>query len=183
MPQNITRFMQKTLMADEKVIMSTGYPAYYIFSACLGFAAFIFLGAAAQYVLAHFAHIYTSAPTLIGAAVGAMMFLSAALTAYSTEFIMTNRRLICKRGLMSVRVVEVDIEQLASDNVTQSFMGRLCDFGSIHIRCIEANDIDMNFVARPYAFRNAMEEEKKVYRDTYLVPDRLRHHGMNPGDK
>jgi hypothetical protein len=76
----------------------------------------------------------------------------------------------------------VDVEQLASDDVRQTLFGRLLDYGAIHIRCIEASDIYLPPVMKPYEFRNALEAVKKEYREKYMSVERLRHHGMNPGD-
>jgi hypothetical protein len=90
--------------------------------------------------------------------------------------------LIYKRGFFSVEVDEIDIEQLASDNVQQSLIGRLFDFGVIHIRCIEATDLWLPPVANPYAFRNAIEKQKHQYREHYMKVERLRHHGAAPAD-
>ena len=103
------------------------------------------------------------------------------LKKWTTEIVLTNHRLIHKTGFFLIDVHEVDIEQLASHHVVQSLLGRLLDYGEVHVRCIEATDIFLPPISHPYAFRNAMEQEKHHYRNDYMKVERLRHHGV--GDR
>jgi hypothetical protein len=126
---------------------------------------------------------YTWRPVYAGAFVGLWMLLSMMMKKWTTEIILTTERLIYKRGFFKVTVQEVDIEQLASDSVDQSLLGRIFDYGAIHVRCIEASDVDLPAITKPYEFRNALEQQKHLYRESYMKVERLRQRGAQPGDK
>jgi hypothetical protein len=186
-----SRFMSKTLLPEEKLVADAQFPFFYTVSCYFTLAACTLLGIAAQYGLKY--HVAPHLPFRLpvdyrilpgaGLFLGLWQFFWMMLRKWSTEIVLTDQRLIYKRGFFTVHIEEVDIEQLASDNVEQTFLGRLFDYGQIHIRCIEASDIWLPPVSGPYVFRNAIEQQKHLYRDTYMKTARLRQHGMNAGDK
>lgn len=187
-----SRFMQKTLMADEVLIREGQFARLYTVTCYFVLSAFTLAGFSLQYGLWHYmpemlyadfhAHFDRRIPVAAGFFLGLWQFFWMMLKKWSTEIVLTDQRLIYKRGFFNIKVDEVDIEQLASDNVAQSFIGRLFDYGVLHIRCIEASDIFLPPIAQPYEFRNAIEQQKHRYREEYMKSTRLRQHGMNPGD-
>lgn len=178
-----SRYMRKTLMPDEEIVADAHFSHFYSFVCFLALACFIALGAAAQYAIWRFLSYNTFWPVAFGLFVGLWQYFWMMLKKWSTEIVMTTQRLIYKRGFFSITAEEVDIEQLASDNVTQSFLGRIFNYGVIHFRCIEADDVWLPPVAKPYEFRNAVEIQKVTYRDNYIKGNRLRQHGMKTEDK
>jgi hypothetical protein len=174
--------MLKTLIPDEKILADARFHPFYTVCAFFFFFSLFGIGIMAGYVIRHFMGITTLMPGLLGLGVGGLILLQMLIRQMTTEIILTERRLLYKKGLLSINVAEVDVEQLASDDVRQTLFGRLLDYGAIHIRCIEASDIYLPPVMKPYEFRNALEAVKKEYREKYMSVERLRHHGMNPGD-
>lgn len=169
-----SRYIQKTLLPDEKCVKDARFPWVYTVHALFLWVVCALFGYAAGQAFAQHLGEYRWYPAAAGFVFGFWLFLMMMVTKWTTEIILTTTRLIYKRGFMMVRVVEVDIEQLASDRVEQSIWGRLFDYGSIHVRCIEADDIDLPEIAHPYEFRNALEQQKHIYREAYMRVERLR---------
>jgi len=174
---SMSRFMRRTLMQGETVILEGYFHTIYTFTCLLTLLFCIGAGWGGQYCIENYLHQKTVMPMGVGLVVGLWLFFSMLLKKWTTEIVLTSERLIYKRGFFMIRSQEVDIEQLASDNVEQSFIGRLFDYGTLHIRCIEASDFWLPPIRAPYAFRNALEQQKHLYRDNYMKIERLRRHG------
>ena len=177
-----SRFIRKTLMPDEKCVRDARFSWVYTFQAWLTWGFCILLGYAAHYAMQRYMGQYDLRPVYIGTGIGAWLFASMMMKKWTTEIVLTTERLIYKRGFFQVSVTEVYIEQLASDRVEQSLPGRMLDYGVIYIRCIEAPDIWLPAIRRPYEFRNAMEQQKHLYREHYMKVEHLRRHGNRPED-
>ncbi len=170
-------------MPDEKCVKDARFSWIYSFQAWVTWGFCILLGGIVHYALARYMGQYDLRPVYAGAGIGLWLFMAMMMKKWTTEIVLTTERLIYKRGFFRVGVEEVDIEQLASDNVEQSLCGRLFDYGTIHIRCIEADDIWLPAIHHPYEFRNALEQQKHLYREHYMKVEHLRRHGEQPGDE
>lgn len=172
-----SRFMKKTLMTGEAVIREGEFHTFYTFTCLLMLLFCIGSGWGMQYAIEQYLKSKTALPMVCGLLVGIWLFFWMLLKRWTTEIVLTSERLIYKRGFFLIESQEVDIEQLASDNVEQSFIGHLLDYGTLHIRCIEASDFWLPPIRAPYEFRNALEQQKHQYRDNYMKIERLRRHG------
>lgn len=177
-----SRFIRKTLLPGESVVRDAQFPVYYTFMCFAFFAGCFFTGIMAHRGLLH-GGIYTLIPVHIGFFGGLLMFFYMMLKKWTTEIILTDKRLIYKWGIISIIAREVDIEQLASHDVQQTLFGRMMDYGVVHIRCIEASDIFLPPVDKPFEFRNALEKQKQQYREKYMKVERLRRHGPEDGQQ
>jgi len=61
------------------------------------------------------------------------LFISPALARWSDEFVITDKRIICKTGLFSHKTLEMNLNKIESVNVDQSIFGRIFGFGTITI--------------------------------------------------
>lgn len=61
------------------------------------------------------------------------LFIAPALKRWSDEFVITNKRIICKTGIFSRRTLEMNLNKIESVNVDQSIFGRMFGFGTITI--------------------------------------------------
>ncbi|HTV36713.1 MAG TPA: PH domain-containing protein [Xanthobacteraceae bacterium] len=52
---------------------------------------------------------------------------------WSTEIVVTDKRIIYKRGLITRHTAEMNMDKVATVDVDQSIWGRLFDFGSVRI--------------------------------------------------
>lgn len=172
-----SRYIKKTLQTDERCVRDARFSWFYIFQAWSAWGIFILCGYGLQYLMQRYLGHYSPIPVAAASATGLWLFLMMLMKKWTTEIILTTDRLIYKSGFFLVKVQEVDIEQLASDTVEQSLLGRLFDYGEIHIRCIEASDIWLPPITHPYEFRNAVEQQKHAYRENYMKVERLRRRG------
>lgn len=177
-----SRFMRKTLLPDEKCVREAHFSPAYTGQAWTTMILWILAGYFLQQMGVRYLGVNSPYPVAACAFIGLWVFAAMMMKKWTTEILITNERVIYKRGFFEVEINEVDIEQLASDNVVQGFLGRLLDYGEINIRCIEAPDFRLPAIAQPYEFRNALEKQKHEYRENYMRVERLRRHGSGNGE-
>ena len=97
----------------------------------------------------------------------AVSFLRAWFVRWITEIAVTDRRIIYKRGFINRHTEEMNMDKVASVDVDQSILGRMLDYGTIHIigtggaqvvdRDGVAHGIEhLHRIASPLALRNAI---------------------------
>ena len=90
--------------------------------------------------------------------VGILLWISAALSYYTTELAITNKRLIAKFGFIQRSTVEMNIAKIESVQVEQGILGRLFNFGSILIAGAGDPKAPISGISMPIKFRNAFFE-------------------------
>ena len=73
-----------------------------------------------------------------------------------TEFAVTSRRVIYKRGFISRHTAEMNMDKVESVDVDQSLLGRLLDYGTIHVLGTGQGIEHLHRIASPLALRNAI---------------------------
>lgn len=109
--------------------------------------------------------IYSSQDWLVigtGAAFGAAALISALhawFLRWTTEIAVTSKRIIYKRGFITRHTAEMNMDKVASVDVDQSLLGRLLDYGSVHILGTGgAHGIErLDRIGSPIALRNAID--------------------------
>lgn len=78
---------------------------------------------------------------------------------WTTEIAVTNKRIIYKRGLFTRHTAEMNMDKVASVDVDQSLLGRLLDYGSVHILGTGGvHGIErLERIGSPIALRNAID--------------------------
>jgi uncharacterized membrane protein YdbT with pleckstrin-like domain len=78
------------------------------------------------------------------------------------EIAVTDRRIIYKRGFFSLKIVEIERNRVGSVDFTQTALGRILDYGDIHIHSVGAGEepLVITNVASPVAFSNHVTGEK-----------------------
>lgn len=85
-----------------------------------------------------------------------LMFLYAWFTRWITEFAITDRRVISKRGFIMRNTAEMNMDKVESVKVDQSVLGRLLDYGTVTVVGTGQGLEPIKDVASPIAFRNAI---------------------------
>ena len=80
----------------------------------------------------------------------------------TSEFAVTNRRVIIKVGLISRRTVELKLEKIESIGVDQTIMGRIFGYGTITVKGTGGTSEPFSGIARPLAFRKAVDEASEA---------------------
>ena len=81
---------------------------------------------------------------------------------YNREYIVTNRRVIQISGVFSKDVVDSSLEKVNDVKMSQSFFGRLFDYGDVEI--LTASELGINLFKRigdPIKFKTAMLNAKE----------------------
>jgi uncharacterized membrane protein YdbT with pleckstrin-like domain len=98
------------------------------------------------------------AVTALGAAaIFVSAFLYAWFIRWITEFAVTSRRVISKRGFIWRKTEEMNMDKVETVDINQSILGRILNYGSIRITGTGGtNDIVVDRVAAPFVLRNAI---------------------------
>jgi uncharacterized membrane protein YdbT with pleckstrin-like domain len=78
------------------------------------------------------------------------------------QYIVTNRRVVQVTGVLSKEVLDTSLEKVTDVKMTQSFLGRMFDYGDIEI--LTASELGVNLFQRignPVRFKTAMLNAKE----------------------
>jgi uncharacterized membrane protein YdbT with pleckstrin-like domain len=87
-------------------------------------------------------------------AIGAVLLVKHWWRRWTTEVAVTDRRVICKTGLVKRRTVEMHMDKVESVDVDQSILGRLFNYGDITIRGTGETMERLRMIEAPLEFRN-----------------------------
>jgi uncharacterized membrane protein YdbT with pleckstrin-like domain len=88
------------------------------------------------------------------ALLGLLRLLTGFIRRATTEFAVTNRRVIYKFGLIRRVTFEMNLSTVESVHVDQSMLGRLLDFGRVEIRGTGSSFTPDNLISDPLGFRS-----------------------------
>jgi uncharacterized membrane protein YdbT with pleckstrin-like domain len=100
-------------------------------------------------------------PTYTGAVTSIVLFLVSTIFClyliiplWTLEIALTNLRIVRKRGLLTRRTHELEVQAIEEVNLRQSFIGRILNYGTIIVRGIgDVEDMILYGVADPLTFR------------------------------
>ena len=100
-------------------------------------------------------------PTYTGAAISMVLFLVFTIfflyliiPLWTLEIALTNLRIVRKRGLLTRRTHELEVQAIEEVNLRQSFIGRILNYGKIIVRGIgDVDDMILYGVSDPLTFR------------------------------
>jgi len=81
-----------------------------------------------------------------------------AIQNYTDEFVVTNRRIIIKKGLISYYTLEMNLGRIETVNVQQSVLGRIFGYGRITIIGTGGTRESFRNISRPLQFRRSFME-------------------------
>ena len=90
------------------------------------------------------------------ALVGLLMALGVAIRRHATEIVVTDRRVIFKRGILSRHTVEMNVSKIETVDVEQGLLARMFDYGTVIIRGTGSGFEPLRGVGAPLAIRNAI---------------------------
>jgi membrane protein YdbS with pleckstrin-like domain len=103
---------------------------------------------------------------LAGILVILVIFICRILLYLSTEYGVTNKRLILKKGIIRVTVAEIPTDRIESIYCIQGILGRIFHYGTVFISGIGGRMPAFYMVARPYVLRrkivNIIEKNKTI---------------------
>ena len=101
---------------------------------------------------------------LLPVAIGLIFLIWALIRYKTTEFAVTDRRIIAKTGLISRSTVELFLDKVEALHVDQSVWGRMLDFGTIIIRGTGTTLEPIRSISAPLALRKQFMQAADLYR-------------------
>jgi uncharacterized membrane protein YdbT with pleckstrin-like domain len=90
--------------------------------------------------------------------IGIIPLIAALIRNATSEFAVTNRRVIVKVGLVERRTLEINLAKVESIGVDQTLWGRLFDYGTIVVVGTGGTREPFESIADPLGFRRAVNE-------------------------
>lgn len=91
---------------------------------------------------------------LILLGIGLISVLRAWFRRWTTEFDVTDRRIVQKNGFIERRTVEMNMDKVESVDVNQSILGRIFDYGEVIVRGTGESWEPIRTIGSPLKFRN-----------------------------
>ncbi|MBA2653702.1 MAG: PH domain-containing protein [Gammaproteobacteria bacterium] len=157
-------YIDETLVNDEEVLYRTK-PHWIIFTPPLGwlFLAILILFLAPRYPIANTTvyNNYTLTDFLGIAVLLVALFsgLVAYITYLSSEYGITNRRILMKVGFISRTSLEILLQRVESIQVYQSVLGRIFDYGSIIVSGTGGSKDPFPNIPDPLVFRRYAQQQ------------------------
>lgn len=92
--------------------------------------------------------------------VGFFLFAIEALTLMTSEYGVTDHRIIIKRGLIFVDVDEIDLGEIRSERIDHQWLGRILGYGTIMMDARFVEDVKIPAVNNPHQFLKAVHKAR-----------------------
>lgn len=89
--------------------------------------------------------------------VGIIIFVREMARMRTTEFVVTNRRVMLKRGWLNVHLDEITLSSIEGAHIDRDLMGRLFGYGKLELHGRGDTHIQFPAMSRPDRFRAAIE--------------------------
>ncbi len=86
------------------------------------------------------------------------LFIAPLVQRATSEFAVTNRRVVVKVGLVSRKTIELNLEKVESIGVEQTILGRILDYGTIVIIGTGGTREPFRGIRDPLGFRRAVNQ-------------------------
>lgn len=83
------------------------------------------------------------------------LFIVPIINAYTSEYAITDKRVITKEGLIKINTLELQLNQVESIQVHQSILGRILNYGVIKVIGTGGTNETFTNIAKPMDFRRA----------------------------
>ena len=148
-------YYKKVLQADETVKYLGGlhwiiYGYAILFGVCALVAAVWFLGATDDQ------RPVAEAVVAIALLLALIFYVRSWFRRAGTEIVVTDKRIILKRGLIARHTEEMNITKVETVDVEQTISGRVFGYGTVLIRGVGSSWEPLNVVSSPISLRNSI---------------------------
>lgn len=143
-------YLDKHLLENEKILYRTQlHWVVFLWPLILALLAVIFM--LQMSVLSIMGYIF-----LVAAGV---MWVQATVAYYTTEFGLTNKRVLLKMGFIQRSSLEILLSKIESIQVYQSILGRFLNYGTVIISGTGGSKDPFTRIADPFVFRRKVQEQ------------------------
>jgi uncharacterized membrane protein YdbT with pleckstrin-like domain len=89
--------------------------------------------------------------------IGIVIFFDMMIRKWTTEIGVTSTRFVMKTGFFRLNTKEISLSNIEGVNVSQSFWGRLLNYGHLEIEGTGVGVVKIPDIADPVGFRRALE--------------------------
>ena len=93
---------------------------------------------------------------------GIVYFIAEMVRLNTTEFVVTDRRVVKKTGLWSANVEEITLDSIEGSSLNQGILGRIFGFGRLSVHGRGETHIQFPNMAHPQKFRAEAEKSKQA---------------------
>lgn len=166
--------VEENLLRDERVIYKTKlHWAVFIFPTLVGIVGLLALVGGLSAHAPESEH--ALAPGLGILIIAILLFISPTLSFLTSEFAVTNKRVIIKIGFISRRTLELLLPKVETVSVSQGILGRIFDYGTIVVIGTGGTKEPFPKIAHPLLFehyvQSAISEYKEVLQPTNPTPN------------
>jgi uncharacterized membrane protein YdbT with pleckstrin-like domain len=147
-------YLDKILQPDERIV-AIGKKHWIIYLPGIAVLILALLIEALTLVVPNLAYAIEIVAAIVGV-LALILLLREWFSQWTTEIVVTNRRVVYKRGFISRFTREMNMEKIESVAVDQTLPGRLFGYGTIDIRGTGAGFEQLRGIAEPIALRNAI---------------------------
>ena len=147
------------------IVIAEGFAELVLFIAVGLFLDSLFYNFGGLWADMYFNYIVSSLPVivpfspfaLISFAVGIGFFINHLIQYFFTIILLTNKRLITKKGMIIVDVDETDLGEVRAEHIHHGFFGYYLGYGFIHLDCRFVDDVNLKAVKDPVKLVNAIK--------------------------
>jgi uncharacterized membrane protein YdbT with pleckstrin-like domain len=88
-----------------------------------------------------------------------ILFLYVIVLRHSTEYVITDKRILIKTGILSVQSVEINISKIESISVSQTILGRILNYGNLQISGAGNPMVKLEYIDSPLTFKKKCLEQ------------------------
>lgn len=98
--------------------------------------------------------------------IGASMWLGPpiAIFYYTTEMVITNKRVMAKSGFFNKSTVEIKLDKIESIRIEQNILGRFLNFGTVIVAGAGNPQAPIPGIKNPFGLRNAFVEIQESHK-------------------
>lgn len=105
-----------------------------------------------------------------GCAIIGLLMLGIYLSAYMTTTVgLTTRRLMLRKGVLFVKLTNIDLEEIKSEYVDHGMLGRFLNYGEVHMDARFVENFYIPNIADPYHLLRALNEARAASGDSVVA--------------
>jgi uncharacterized membrane protein YdbT with pleckstrin-like domain len=152
-------YVESVLAPGERIVHQAAISHWKFLSSYL-LAALFLAGGIAALVFGPSAPEYAGVIAAVAFAIAVVVILVTLIRRGTTELVLTDRRIIAKRGFIARDTVEMDLGKVESIHVTQGVLGRLLNYGDVTVVGTGASLEPLRGVSSPIELRRKLGERR-----------------------